>query len=280
MGRRPRNDITGGIHHVMNRGVDHQRIFFGDPDRVEFGERLAAIHERFAVEILAYCLMDNHYHLLLRAPDGGLSAAMQHLGLTYTRHTNDRVGRDGPLFRGRFNSILVTTDAYLLRATRYIHRNPLDIVDVRTPRGYRWSSYRAYLGLRRRPPFLATDMILGLVGNDRQALARSTEAAMNGPAVSELDDLLQHVRFAVAHDDLVHGSDEASPRRIERAVLVLIAHEVAGTPLGDRLERLLDFPSDAARRMALRRARGRSDELPVARIVGEVLAVVDDAGAA
>jgi REP element-mobilizing transposase RayT len=83
----------------MNRGVNREPTFFADVDRRQFGHRLADIHERFGVETLAYCLMDNHYHLLLRARDGGLSRAMHHLGLVYTRRTNDRLGRDGPLFR-------------------------------------------------------------------------------------------------------------------------------------------------------------------------------------
>jgi REP element-mobilizing transposase RayT len=114
MGRQPRTDVEGGIHHVMNRGVDHQQIFFADADRVEFGRLLGEIHTKWGVETLAYCLMDNHYHLILHTPDGGLSEAMQYLGVVYTRHTNDRVGRDGPICRGRFASMLVTTDSYLL----------------------------------------------------------------------------------------------------------------------------------------------------------------------
>ena len=80
-------------------------MFFADEDRIEFGRVLGEIHERFGVETLAYCLVPNHYHLLLRCPDGGLSAAMQHLGSTFTRRMNDRAGRDGPLFRGRFHAI-------------------------------------------------------------------------------------------------------------------------------------------------------------------------------
>jgi putative transposase len=110
---------------MMNRGIDRQPVFFADADGVKFGRRLAEVHERFGVETLAYCLMPNHYHLLIRLPGGGLAAAIHHLGSLYTRNTNDRTGRDGPLFRGRYHSIRVDTDEYLLWAARYIHRNPL-----------------------------------------------------------------------------------------------------------------------------------------------------------
>ena len=134
---------------MMNRGVNRQLVFFSDADRVEFGRVLAEMHQRFGVETLAYCLMPNHYHLVLRCPDGGLSDAMQHVGSTYTRRTNTRVGRDGPLFRGRFHAIHVADDVYLKWVVRYIHRNAVDIAGIQGCEDYRWSSYRSYLGLRR-----------------------------------------------------------------------------------------------------------------------------------
>jgi len=145
----------------MNRGIDHGDVFFADSDRVEFGQRLADVHERFGVRTHAYCLMDNHYHLLWHCPDGGLSAAMQRLGSLYTRHVNDRLGRDGALFRGRFHSRLVTDERHLCAAVRYIHRNALDLPGVTNVRDHRWSSHRTYLGLRRCPPWLDTTHVLG-----------------------------------------------------------------------------------------------------------------------
>ena len=159
MPRPPRIDIENGWHHVMNRGIDHADVFFADSDRVEFGQRLADVFDRFGIRTHAYCLMDNHYHLLWHCPDGGLSDAMQRLGSLYTRHVNDRVGRDGALVRGRFHSRLVTDDAHLLATVRYIHRNALDLPGVGRMRDYRWSSHRAYLGLRTPPPWLCTDHI-------------------------------------------------------------------------------------------------------------------------
>lgn len=272
MPRPPRLDAAGAIHHVMNRGVARQRTFFGDVDRVEFGIRLAAIHERFGVETLAYCLMTNHYHLLVRTPGGGLPAAMQHLGLVYTRHTNERVGRDGPLFRGRYHSILVTTDDYLVAASRYIHRNPLDIPGVSSPAQYRWSSYRSYLGHRRTPQFLCTDVVLAQFDHDVGRLARHTETAdrNGGGAISSVADLMQWVELCVARDDIANGDDQAR-RWIGRTVLVLLTELLPTGSLRTQLAQSLVFPTTDARAAAVRRACLRRTDPVVARVLDLVL---------
>ena len=252
--RRQRVDYDGAVHHVMNRGVNRQRVFFGDADRVQFGELLAEIHDRFEVETLAYCLMDNHYHLLLRTPSAGLAAAMQHLGGVYTRRTNNRIGRDGPLFRGRYHSIHVTTDAYLTMAARYIHRNPLERTDVSSAADYRWSSYRTYLGLRATPGFVTTEPVLGLYGNDHRALALHTEdgheSCSDQWTVADVDQL---IAFEIARHDVRYGDDQA-PRLLDRTFLVLLAEADINTPLRDALHQRLAFSSATARRLAVSRA--------------------------
>lgn len=160
MPRPLRIDIEDGWHHVMNRGIDHGVVFLADTDRIEFGQRLGDMFEIFGVRIHAYCLMGTHFHLLCHCPHAGLSEAMQRLGSLYTRHVNDRLGRDGALFRGRFHSRLITDDAHLMATVRYIHRNALDLPGVQRARDYRWSSHRAYLGLRRPPSWLCVDHVL------------------------------------------------------------------------------------------------------------------------
>lgn len=253
----------------MNRGVDHQRIFFADADRVEFGRLLGEIHTKWGVETLAYCLMDNHYHLILHAPDGGLSAAMQYLGLVYTRHTNDRVGRDGPICRGRFASMLITSDSYLLQATRYVHRNALDLPGVRRPENYRWSSYRAYLGYRRRPPFLQTEPVLELVGGDRRALARFTDGD-DSIARWTVDDLVHLVRFAIARS--VVSSPHGVPTNVsERLVLLGVLDRLTPSSLTRELVDSLDFPTATARRMALKRSRDRAQDPAVDAVIRSVV---------
>jgi REP element-mobilizing transposase RayT len=268
MGRRLRTDVEGGIHHVMNRGVDHRRIFFADADRVEFGRLLGEIHTRWGVETLAYCLMDNHYHLVLHTPEGRLSDAMQYLGLVYTRHTNDRVGRDGPIFRGRFASMLITTDSYLLQATRYVHRNVLDLPGVRRPDGYRWSSYRTYLGHRRRPPFLNTEPVLELVGRDHRALARFTNGD-DSIARWGVDDLVQLVRFAIAR--AVVSTPSGAANISERLVLLGVLDRLTPSSFTSELVDSLDFPTATARRMAMKRSRDRAQDPAVDRIIRAVI---------
>ncbi|TFH13706.1 MAG: transposase, partial [Acidimicrobiales bacterium] len=95
MPRPPRPDPLGGWHHVMNRGANRSSIFFDDNDRIEVGQRLCEINELFGIEVHAYCLMGNHFHFLLHCPHGGVSPAMQRFSSLFTRHVNDRHGRDG-----------------------------------------------------------------------------------------------------------------------------------------------------------------------------------------
>jgi putative transposase len=112
--------------------------------------------ERYAVDIFAYVLMDNHYHLLLRTHHANISRSMQWLALTYTRRFNNRHFRSGHLFQGRFKSILFENDAYLMRLSCCIHRNPLRAGIVPRLSDYPWSSYKAYAyGAKAKEPDLA-----------------------------------------------------------------------------------------------------------------------------
>jgi putative transposase len=263
MARRQRYDHPGAIHHVMNRGVNRQAVFFDDDDRIEFGRRLAEAYEMQGITTLAYCLMDNHYHLLLRSNDGKLSEAMQRLGSLYTLRTNRRVGRDGPLFRGRFHSISVTNESYLLTALRYIHRNALDLPDVRSIEQYRWSSVRAYFGLRTAPQFLDVEVVRDLFGGDISRIAEFHGSADWGDAFADRTEsansetLFRLVQLAAAEDDLRFGLDDRLPQRLERSVAVLLAHSDMPAEIAEAARTIANFPSEVGRRMALLRARRR-----------------------
>ena len=149
----------------MNRGLEKRNIFRATTDVGCFIQLLAAASERFALEINAYCLMGNHYHLLLRTREANLPDAMRHIDGVYTQSFNRAHDRDGPLFRGRYHSITVEADRHLLAASRYIHLNPVEAGEVDLPEQWTHSSYLAYLGAVMAPPWLHTEMILSVFGS-------------------------------------------------------------------------------------------------------------------
>jgi len=124
--------------------------------------------DTYRIEIHAYCLMRNHYHLLVNTSRGNLGQAMRHLNSIYTQRFNRKIRRDGPLFRGRYKAILVDADSYLSQVNRYIHLNPVESGAVRDPAEHRWSSYRAYVGLEEPPRWLNLDATLELFGQGRR----------------------------------------------------------------------------------------------------------------
>lgn len=145
----------------MNRGRGRRAIFHGGEYFKAFLDTLAETHERFKLEIHAYCLMGNHYHLLLKTPEGNLQRAMRHVGGLYTQRYNRLKKTDGSLFRGRYKAILVDHDAYLLHLSKYIHRNPVDARIVERPEDYKWSSYPAYIGERKPERWLYQQEVYG-----------------------------------------------------------------------------------------------------------------------
>ena len=165
MSRPLRIEYEGAYYHVLSRGNNQQAVFLSDRDRNTFLKTLGRMSERFEVDIIAFVLMDNHYHLLLRTNRPNLSKTMQWLGTTYTTIFNLRNSQKGHLFQGRFKSILVENESYLMRLSWYIHRNPLRAGIVGRLIDYPWSSYPAYAFNRQRPDWLKTDMILSQFGS-------------------------------------------------------------------------------------------------------------------
>ncbi len=186
MSRPLRIEYPGAYYHVMNRGAGHQTIYAQDTHREIFLELLREIHEMFGVETHAYCLMDNHYHLLLRTPQGNLSRAMRHLNGVYTQRYNRIQKTDGPLYRGRYKAILIDADAYLLNVSRYIHSNPIEARIVKRAERYPWSSYSAYIGKSKAPPWLYMEDTLKMIGQrSRQTRYRAfVEAGVDEETVA------------------------------------------------------------------------------------------------
>ncbi|MBN2689684.1 MAG: transposase [Gammaproteobacteria bacterium] len=152
-------------YHVMNRGANRRRIFYTDAQRNMFVSLLRELVVYYDAEIHAYCLMNNHYHILINTPRGNLPRMMRHLGGVYTQRFNKSMRADGPLFRGRYKAILVEEDAYLLQVSRYIHLNPVAAKMVNNPEEFRWSSFLAYIQSDCKPAWLQTSKILGQIAS-------------------------------------------------------------------------------------------------------------------
>ncbi len=167
MARPLRIEYPGAVYHVMNRGLARQ-VVFRDPDDFEtFLRVLGETHALWGVEVLAYCLMGNHYHLCLRTPVANLGRVMRHVNGLYTQRFNRVHRRDGPLFRGRYKAIVVEAEAYLAEVIRYIHLNPVKAKLVKSPEKYHWSSHARYLKPSSAPPWLAVREVLGGFGTPR-----------------------------------------------------------------------------------------------------------------
>lgn len=172
MARPLRIEYPGAWYHVMNRVAGRGLVFKERWVTDLFLRMLQEADHRFQVECHVYCLMGNHYHLLLRTPEANLGRAMRHFSGLFTQHYNRHLRKDGPLFRGRYKAILVDADSYLLAVSRYIHRNPLEAGIVRKLDSYASSSYPAYVGQAKAPNWLKTDFVLDILGS-RKAQYRS-----------------------------------------------------------------------------------------------------------
>jgi putative transposase len=172
MSRPWRIEFEGALYHVLSRGNERNPIFNDDNDRLLFIEVLGEMSNRFDVDIFAYVLMDNHYHILLKTKNANLSKSMQWLGATYTRRFNNKYNRAGHLFQGRFKSFIVQNN-YLMQLSCYIHRNPLRAGIVERLVKYPWSSYSAYAYGKKPPEWLNLKMILSrFKTKDRHRLYR------------------------------------------------------------------------------------------------------------
>ena len=164
MARPLRIEYDGALYHVTSRGNERKAIFKDSSDREEFLRILSQVAERFHWLCHAYCLMHNHYHLVIETPDGNLSKGMRQLNGVYTQAFNRRRRRVGHLFQGRFKGILVQKESYFLEVCRYVVLNPVRARAVKQPREWAWSSYRATSGEASIPKFLTVEEILGHFG--------------------------------------------------------------------------------------------------------------------
>lgn len=167
MTRPLRIEYAGAVYHITSRGNEKKVVFRDDQDSINFLNTLQHVNKRYHWICHAYCLMDNHYHLLIETPDGNLSLGMRQLNGVYTQLFNKRHQRTGHLFQGRYKSILIQKDSYLLEVCRYVVLNPVRAGMVARPEGWRWSSYRATVGRGTPPPCLFVDWVLAQFSGNR-----------------------------------------------------------------------------------------------------------------
>lgn len=181
MARPLRLEFPGALYHVTARGDRREPIYLDDRGRETFLAVLASVVSRYGWRLHAYCLMTNHYHLLVETPDANLSKGMRQLNGVYTQRFNRARDHVGHVFQGRFKAILVERDTYLLEVARYIVLNPIRAGMHRKPHVYRWSSYRATAGLAPVPSWLSVDWLLSqFATRKRMAQRRYVEFVQAG----------------------------------------------------------------------------------------------------
>ena len=172
MTRPLRVEFPGAVYHVTSRGDGREAIFVDDRDRRLFLEVIGHVLARFGWRCHAYCLMGNHYHLLIETPEANLTRGMRQLNGVYTQRFNRRHGRVGHVFQGRYKAIVVQKDGHLLELCRYVVLNPVRAGLVKSVRGWSWSSYRVTMGQSREPLWVTTDWVLAQFGRQRAAAIR------------------------------------------------------------------------------------------------------------
>jgi putative transposase len=178
MARPWRIQYPDAVYHVTSRGNDQGSIFITDHDRKDFLGLLGEGVKRFNLEVFAFCLMSNHYHMFLRTPEGNLSSSIHWLNTTYSIRFHGRHRRSGHLFEGRFKSVLVLDECHFAHLSMYIHLNPLKAGIVKDPLDYEWSSYRDYIRPKSRYDWLDREVILDEYGRGSDRFRRYSSACL------------------------------------------------------------------------------------------------------
>ena len=181
MARPLRIEYSGAFYHVTSRGNERKVVFRSGKDREQFLSYLESATTRYGARVHVYCLMSDHYHLLLETPRGNLSQIMAHVNGAYTTYFNVKRRRAGHLFQGRYKAILVEREQYAEELSRHIHLNPVRAGIVAKPEEHAWSSYRAYAGLAVGPTWLVRDWVLSRFGaRERRAQQRYRDYVEGG----------------------------------------------------------------------------------------------------
>ncbi len=166
MSRPLRIEYPGAWYHVMNRGRRSESIYLNEEDYQTFVDLLIEASELWSVNVYAFSLMPNHYHILINTPLGNLSRFMRHVNGVYTQRFNKAHGYEGTLFKGRYKSMLIEFDSYFLQLVRYIHRNPIRAKLVTDLDKYRWTSHHAYINKSTEWEWIKTELLLSMLAEN------------------------------------------------------------------------------------------------------------------
>jgi REP element-mobilizing transposase RayT len=178
-------------YHVINRGRHREAIYLDDQDYSAFIDLLQEASAMWKIRVAAYCLMTNHYHILIQTPQANLDRCMRHINGIYTQRFNRKHHLDGQLFRGRYKAILVDADNYLLEIMRYIHRNPVNAGTVKQPKEYRWSSHRGYISESVNWNWLNRDFVLEMLDNNKSKQIKAYVDFMKQEESEEIQDFYE-----------------------------------------------------------------------------------------
>jgi len=214
MARALRLELPDGVYHVTSRGNARQAIFLSDADREAFLSTLALAVARFGLLCHAYCLMENHYHILLETPRANLARAMRFLNSSYAQSFNRRHRRVGHLLQGRYHAVLVERESHLLELARYVVLNPVRVGLCGRAGDWPWSSYRAAVGLDPAPPFLTVGWVLGQFAETRATAVERYRAFVEDEAGSSPWGHLRGHVF-LGGEDFVARHSSSLPRLAE-----------------------------------------------------------------
>ncbi len=232
MARPLRLEFSGALYHVTARGNERKSIYLEETDFELYLNVLSDVCTRYNWVIHAYCLMTNHYHLLIETPDANLSKGMRQLNGVYTQSINRKYKRVGHLFQGRYKAILVDKDAYLLELSRYIVLNPIRAKMVECLEDWPWSSWHNVMGFQSSPSWLATGAILGMFAKYKKVARKQyAQFVQQGKGISPWAKLSNQVflgdkNFVEAHLNLLkeqEGDLSEVPKKQKRQMAKSLA---------------------------------------------------------
>ena len=202
MARPWRIQYEGAIYHVMSRGVGRGKIFLANDDYSRFLEYVESARERFGLDIFAFVLMSNHYHILLRTNEANLARSMQWVQTSYSVYYNRNHKRSGHLFQGRYKSVLVENETYWNVLSIYIHLNPMRSGMVERLSEYKWSSYHDYISMRKRNKWVNSEAVLEGISSNRQDSRREYRKLI-GESFGREEGFLEEMKYG-----MILGSDK------------------------------------------------------------------------